>query len=151
MKKILTILVLAGAILAGGMNIYAKTSKKSRSHSTQNTRKSTSSLSLNIFVQYKSYYYFKNLNTIYEILNDKGYSYLSHENDGSETIVTFYKKSNKISITYDHETNVKLVEIQFGSSNEKNSFLKTIQNSERANLFWEEKGNTIILECREIR
>lgn len=148
MKRITTIVMLAAFILVGSTNIGAKTTKKgSKSNTSQTTRKSRSSLSINTFVEYRSgFYWFKDLNTIYEAINKMGYSYLEHENYDSYTTVSFYKNSNEIEITY-NDINVDSVDITFGSTNEKNNFIQTIKNLKQTNLKWEEKGKTVFLEC----
>ena len=148
MKKIISILL--AVLVIGCFGVEAKTTKKSgkmssKSHQTHSSRKSQPSLSIKLFIDYDlDECRFKDLNDIYEAINDIGFSYLDHEDNGSNVTVTFYKNEMKIEITYNDE-DVEEVKINFGSATEKNNFKKTIDSSKYKNLEIEESGNTITL------
>ena len=157
MKKLITICLLAMTLIAGGMTMDAKTTKKKSKVKTTQTAKKGHSLSVETFFkcenpQYKLYWY-KDLSKIESAMKKLGYMEIGEEDGGYYELddgemvpmvtIGFQKGSTEVYV-YKNEHNdwIRYIGIKFGTSTEKSNFITAAQKKSKGGNIsvWQEDG-----------
>lgn len=165
MKKLFVISLMALTILIGGISMDAKTTKKGKSKArTSQSSTAAPSLSVSDFFNRNpnyNFYTYKDVSEISKNMEKLGFSYNGDEDGGyyeyedgtlDPLQLLCYQKGSTEVLVYVDENNkiIRYIGIKFGSSTEKNNFIRVTKNKVGdSNLYVRKEHGIVYIGCYE--